>query len=130
MELDPHPTNKSDVNPLFEGINSGIDPRRLEGNSAHPMMLCQSCSKIFWNPLICSDAKCGATYCEPCLLQHYKEEEICLKCKNNTKFDPSSFLQNNVLNSLQFKCINSPSCSQIIPYDLLPFHFCDVIMTR
>ena len=36
MELDPHPTNKSDVNPLFEGINSGIDPRRLEGNSAYP----------------------------------------------------------------------------------------------
>ena len=125
MELEPHPTNKSNVNPLFEGIKSGIDPQRLEGNSAYPMMLCQSCSKIFWNPLTCSDAKCGATYCEPCLLQHYMKEEICPKCKNNTKFDPSSFLQNNVLNSLQFKCINSPSCSQIIPYDLLPFHFCD-----
>ena len=125
MEIEPQPKNEYNVNPLFQGINSGIDPQRLEGSSSYPVMLCQSCDKIYWNPLTCSDAKCTATYCESCLLQYFKKEEICPKCKNNTKFEPSSFLQNNVLNSLQFKCINSPSCSQIIPYDLLPFHFCD-----
>ena len=78
-------TNECDVNPLFKGNNSGIDPQRLEGNPPHPMMLCQSCGKTFWNPLTCSDMKCAATYCEPCLHQHFKKEEIC----PNARITPS-----------------------------------------
>ena len=78
MELESQFTNECDVNPLFEG---NIIPesilKYLKDYTTPDDALCQSCGKIFWNPLTCSDIKCAATYCELCLRQHFKKEEIC-----------------------------------------------------
>ena len=111
-------------NPKFEGFGHGISLERLIEDTVNKTITCQYCKLIFWNPQECSVAKCGATYCEPCLMKSLEKKEICTECKNPAKYDSSNFLRNKILAPLKFQCQNHPKCKIILEYNDLPNHFC------
>ena len=115
---------KDENNPKFEGLLHGISPERLVDETAYKMITCQYCKLIFWNPQECSVAKCGATFCEPCLMKSLEKEEICTECKSPAKYDSSNFIGNKILAPLKFQCQNHPKCEKILEYKDLPYHFC------
>ena len=115
---------KDEENSEFEGLLHGISPERLVGSTVNETITCQYCKLIFWNPQECSVAKCGATFCEPCLMKSLEKEEICTECKNPAKYDSSNFIGNKILAPLKFVCQNHPKCEKILEYKDLPYHFC------
>ena len=115
---------KGEKNPEFEGLLHGISPERLVGATVNETITCQYCKLIFWNPQECSVVKCGATFCEPCLMKSLEKEEICLECKNPAKYDSNNFLRNKILAPLKLQCQNHPKCEKILEYKDLPYHFC------
>ena len=115
---------KGENNPKFEGFLHGISPERLIEDTVNKTITCQYCKLIFWNPQECSVAKCGATFCEPCLMKSLEKEETCLECKSPAKYDSNNFLRNKILAPLKFQCQNHPKCEKILEYEDLPFHFC------
>ena len=115
---------EKDINPNFEGINHGISPERLIGSSLNEIVICPNCSKLFWNPQMCSIQNCGITICQPCLKSSLEKGETCSGCQKGPKYEPNFFLKNGFLSKLQFRCINYPQCEISLGYDELPNHFC------
>ena len=110
--------------PLFEGLLHGILIHRLKESTSNPTILCNSCKNILWNPMMCTNVKCSATFCEPCLKKHLFKSKNCPNCLQNEKFEPNNYLKNQILKNLKFSCYNE-TCKITLKYEELPYHFCE-----
>lgn len=104
-----------------------IDPKRIINkehfNKFKEILNCKICYKILNNPFDCTI--CGNSFCQNCINQIKENSLNCpFNCKNfNTK--PSSFGITNILNSLNFSCLNFESgCIEEINYESVKEHDC------
>ena len=107
----------------FEGHPHGISEERLiDPQIEHP--LCPNCGRIYWKPYECT--KCYHTICEPCLPGPMSAEGTrkCPKCTECSTFQVSGYLENQILPKLEFKCKNTPECSEVLIYSDVLRHSC------
>ena len=117
---------RNSLNTNFEGLSHGIDINRVqeEENTKNTIITCRICKNIPWNPQICSNSKCEAIICQPCLKVSLNSNTNCPICQEITNFEMSTSTM-ETLSHLKFKCQNyAKECKAILDYSEQPFHLC------